>query len=294
MAPGSIYMKCEEPDTVELKDNAFHKTSRRPGAFRLQCCRCCSEETSISVLYIASAVLFLLWIITTIFLTAKYSKMAKELEQLHGNQTLLSANDIHMEKQLDILHSSQSTYASQMNNSLKRLEDHQTKLKQNMTKELFDLYIEEKNIWDELFKLGSVLHKLNASACKMCPEGWHLNRGQCYYFHEESMHWSLAEKFCDDQGGHLVVINDNSEQAFLESKKKVSSYWIGLHDMKSENMFIWVNDSPLKYSHWFPGEPNDYGHGEDCVMMQNNGYWNDYGCGNEVAGSICEKPWNCQ
>ncbi|XP_015275283.1 PREDICTED: CD209 antigen-like protein E [Gekko japonicus] len=291
MAPGGIYMKCEEPDTAELKkDNTFDKTSGKRGAFLLQRCRCYSEETSISVLYIATAVLFLLWIITTIVLTAKYAKIAEELERLHGNQTLLHANDTQMQTQLDMLHSSQSTYASQMNNSLKRLEDHQTKQKQDMTTELQN---EMKKIWDEMFKLESGFHKLNDSACKMCPKGWLLNRGQCYYFHEEQTHWSLAEKLCTDQGGHLVVINDDPEQAFLISKKKATEYWIGLNDMKTENVFTWVDKSPLKYTHWILGEPNNHGHGEDCVVMQENGYWNDYRCEALVA-SICEKPWNCQ
>ncbi|KAL8211780.1 UNVERIFIED_CONTAM: hypothetical protein K2H54_016334 [Gekko kuhli] len=186
-----------------------HRSPAVASAFLLQRCRCCSEETSILVLYLATAVLFLLWIITTIVLTAKYAKIAKELEELHGNQTLLHANDAQMKEQLDMLHSSRSTYASQMNNSLKRLEDHQAKLNQDMATELRN---EMKKILDEMFKLESGFHKLNDSACKMCPEGWLLNRGQCYYFHEEQTHWSLAEKLCKDQGGHLVVINDESEQ----------------------------------------------------------------------------------
>ncbi|XP_054834316.1 C-type lectin domain family 4 member G-like [Eublepharis macularius] len=291
MAPGGIYTKCEEPDTDVVKDNMFDK---RTGGFLLQQSRCCSQGTSISVLYIANAVLFLLWIITIIIISGKYSRMTKELERLHSEQTLLSGNDTYMVKQLEVLHSNQSTYATELNNSLQRLEHNQNKLKQDVTKLQNDLTTEKKKIWDETFKLQNALQKLNASACKMCPEGWLLNKGKCYYFHEQEIHWSLAKNFCENQGSHLVVINDADEQMFLQSKKKRYLYWIGLHDMKNENTFVWVDDSPLSYTHWFAGEPNDYGHGEDCVTMTERGWWNDYACGREVTGTICEKPWNCQ
>nr|XP_056723081.1 CD209 antigen-like protein C [Euleptes europaea] len=291
MAPGNIYMQCEEP---EIKNNMLDRTSRKSGGFLLQSCRCCSEGTSISILYIANAVLFLLWIITTIVISGKHSETAKELEQLHGSQTLLSSNDTQMEKKLGILQSNQSAYASQMNNNLQKWNDSQTKQIQNVTNKLGDLQSENEKIWNELLKVVSVLHKLNASACKMCPEGWLMHRGQCYYFHEQSMHWSLAKTFCENQGGYLVSINDNSEQMFLQSNKKNINYWIGLNDIKSENNFVWVDGSRLTYSHWSLFQPDDYDSGEDCGTMKYSGYWNDYGCGNTLEGCICEMSWDCQ
>uniref|UniRef100_A0ACB8EJS7 Uncharacterized protein n=2 Tax=Sphaerodactylus townsendi TaxID=933632 RepID=A0ACB8EJS7_9SAUR len=199
-----------------------------------------------------------------------------------------------MEKKLEILHSNQSIYASQINNNLQKLNDSQAKQIQQVTTELRDLQSEKGKIWNELFKLASVLHKINASACKMCPEGWLMDRGKCYYFHEQAMHWSSAKKFCEDRDGYLVSINDDIEQTFLDSNKKASWYWIGLNDMKSEGNFVWLDGSPLTYRHWSLFQPDDHDTGEDCGMMKTDGAWNDYPCGNTVDGCICEMSWHCQ
>ncbi|XP_077183498.1 CD209 antigen-like protein C [Paroedura picta] len=294
MAPGNIYMKCEEPDMTELNDSTPEKESKGAGSSLLQCFRCYSDKTSISVLYIANGVLLLLWIITIIVLSVKYSKMAKDLEQLHDGQRLLIANDTRMKKQLDTLQSSQSSYVSQMNNSMNRLGDEQTTLKKNVDQKLGDLIHHKGLIWDEMFRVQDILYKLNDSVCKMCPDGWLLNRGQCYYFNENPKHWSGAKKDCEDKASLLVSINDPAEQAFLQATKKTADYWIGLHDMKNENTFVWLDNSPLTYTNWNLGEPNNYGTGEDCGMIQKDGYWNDLGCGETLFGSICEKPWKCQ
>jgi hypothetical protein len=44
--------------------------------------------------------------------------------------------------------------------------------------------------------------------------------------------------------------------------------------------------SPLPFSDWHTGEPNDYGGNEDCVEYSNGG-WNDNSCAREKRKFIC-------
>ena len=94
-------------------------------------------------------------------------------------------------------------------------------------------------------------------------------------------------------GGHLVTIEDASENAFLVQRFGVDSglfaqrqdLWIGLTDQAVEGTFVWADGvplSPLSYSNWHPGEPNDCHTAacisEDYVHMTwwgTPGRWND-------------------
>ncbi|XP_053145716.1 low affinity immunoglobulin epsilon Fc receptor-like [Hemicordylus capensis] len=289
MASGGIYKNCEEP---EPRENLMGMAPKRAGGFLLQHCRCGSDARSIPVLFIVNAVMFVLWIIVFSIVMSKYSEMAKELEELRGNQNGLKVNGSNTMGQLEKLHASQSTYETVMNNSLKSLKEEQTEIKAEMTKRLNGAEDERKSIQKETFKLQKALQKINDSNCQVCPGGWLLNNGQCYMFQKQSVAWSHAMNWCKDRGSQLVVINDDMEQAFLRSQTNQLSFWIGLSDMKAENTFVWVDGSSLTYKKWAPQEPNDAGHGEDCVVIAGRG-WNDRECGGTSDGWICEKPWNC-
>ena len=59
-------------------------------------------------------------------------------------------------------------------------------------------------------------------------------------------------------------------------------HWIGLRQYCRTCPFEWDDHSPVTYQNWAPGEPNDYGDGEDCVELYLNeadrGTWNDHFC----------------
>ncbi|KAH0629609.1 hypothetical protein JD844_011818 [Phrynosoma platyrhinos] len=203
------------------------------------------------------------------------SKMAKEFEQLHNNQTLLTAS------------------GSRLTEQLKKLESQQNARKKEVDKHLTDLDVAEEMIQADTFKLLEALHKMNVSACHVCPDGWLLNRGRCYLFHQMNKHWSFAQKSCVDEEGFLVVINDAEEQRFLTLHSERKIYWIGLSDMTTENKFTWVDGTSTSYTHWNPREPNNAGRGQDCVVMTGTGWWDDIECGGNADGWICEKPWKC-
>ncbi len=57
--------------------------------------------------------------------------------------------------------------------------------------------------------------------------------------------------------------------------------WIGLNDLDTEGTFVWEDNTPLGFTSWKPGDPNNMWNLEHCVEVnyEQRGYWNDIGCG---------------
>ncbi len=104
--------------------------------------------------------------------------------------------------------------------------------------------------------------------------------------------WTTARDLCDAFGEQLVIL-DSAEKNKEVSDTAYYSYfadasWIGLTDEDSEGTFTWVDGSPLVYSSWYSGEPNDSG-GEDRAATNFGAvdYWNDYGESSSLP-FVCE------
>merc|ERR1712241_134324 len=70
-----------------------------------------------------------------------------------------------------------------------------------------------------------------------------------------------------------------------------TSYWIGMNDREHEGQWVWSDMSPVDYTWWAPGEPNDV-HGEDCAQIRTtlyNGKWNDVPC-SRTYRPLCARP----
>ena len=96
--------------------------------------------------------------------------------------------------------------------------------------------------------------------------------------------WEEARKYCQNLGGDLASITDQSEhQRILDhiAKNGIDEpLWIGANDKKSEGSFEWSDGRRFSFSHWNSGEPNNYGGGEECVLLlpSKDRRWNDNGC----------------
>jgi hypothetical protein len=113
--------------------------------------------------------------------------------------------------------------------------------------------------------------------------------GHEYAFCRNSRTWPKARTFCADRGMHLVTLADEAEEQWVldEAYKHHEGNWaIGLNDQDEEGTFVWVDGTPLNYTNWRGGEPNNTG-GEDCVEANKNG-WNDVGCERSKWPFICE------
>ncbi|XP_046604374.1 hemolymph lipopolysaccharide-binding protein-like [Neodiprion virginianus] len=111
--------------------------------------------------------------------------------------------------------------------------------------------------------------------------------------HIEAASWNSARRNCQDEGGHLAIIN-SVEEAQVISKlvdtANIKTIWIGAHDLFNEGEFVTIeNQSIYKagYSMWERGEPNNVGNKEHCVAIRKNGKLDDRDC-KQAFSYVCE------
>ena len=106
--------------------------------------------------------------------------------------------------------------------------------------------------------------------------------------------WEEAEDQAVALGGHLVTINDEAEQLWINSEfAYIDSTWLGLNDINQEGTWVWSSGQPVTYTNWDLNEPNDTGVGEDGAVLDfvrfpETLYWNDIFIGN-TQWAIVEK-----
>lgn len=142
-----------------------------------------------------------------------------------------------------------------------------------------------------------------------CPAGSHIyhggsNTSACYMVHVLPATWYDAAKACKEESGsaHLVSINSAEEQTYLmrvinadTGLKAVgqNGFYTSGNDERLEGTFEWTDRGshlPVTYTDWHPGQPNNVGGDQDCLLMQyadSNYEWGDVGC-NEKHPFICE------
>ncbi len=111
----------------------------------------------------------------------------------------------------------------------------------------------------------------------------------CY---EYGVNWLEASQICQNwYGGHLVVLNSAAEESFILGNISGAGA-IGYTDAQSEGNWKWVADTST-YTHWCPGQPDNYGNNEHCASMKNTlggetDCWNDFNCASDINRYICE------
>lgn len=137
----------------------------------------------------------------------------------------------------------------------------------------------------------------NVMASQNCVE-LALCSSECsvYFLNKNSMSGSQAQAFANTFGANLVSIQNQAENDCimyalnnLNDPTVSSIIWIGFNDEAVEGVFEWYDQSPITYTNWAPGEPNNVGpNGEDCTQIYPNGEWNDLPCNSNNAQSIIE------
>ncbi|XP_059701981.1 killer cell lectin-like receptor subfamily F member 1 isoform X2 [Haemorhous mexicanus] len=85
------------------------------------------------------------------------------------------------------------------------------------------------------------------TTCELCPPGWQLHRGRCYFFSEEARSWEDSQKNCLARKSQLLVIEDEIEMEFIDNKDKDTKYiWIGLDTEDMEKTWSSVEDHRVK------------------------------------------------
>uniref|UniRef100_A0AAR2LBX1 Macrophage mannose receptor 1 n=1 Tax=Pygocentrus nattereri TaxID=42514 RepID=A0AAR2LBX1_PYGNA len=132
-----------------------------------------------------------------------------------------------------------------------------------------------------------------------CAPEWTSFQGKCYKFvgkgSEKS--WHDARQYCISQGGNLVSIRNEAEQAFLTTMmaSAFDDMWIGLNDVNWEMRFLWTDGKGVTFTNWAKGHPvsvpdgrRSYGADFDCVIMVKEpsrltGMWKVEDCNEKIT-----------
>jgi|SRR6185503_821940 len=102
--------------------------------------------------------------------------------------------------------------------------------------------------------------------------------GSCLFLLTAPKNFADAKAACIALGSHLAILNTAALDAVGEPLVGNRDTFIGLSDEVVESAFVWVDGTPLVFSNWETGEPNNgNGNNEDCAI---------------IAGSRAEKKWD--
>ncbi|CAH0604796.1 unnamed protein product [Chrysodeixis includens] len=122
-----------------------------------------------------------------------------------------------------------------------------------------------------------------------------------YKIHTIQRSWAEAKKICKLEGASFYYAESDEEAKVVldhwHQTQPLPRVWIGVSDLVAKGVFETYDGIPISevYHNWAPGEPNDNGGFEDCVIMRRDGTLNDVKC--EKHSFICKKKlqfleWN--
>ncbi|MFN7144503.1 MAG: C-type lectin domain-containing protein, partial [Myxococcota bacterium] len=123
-----------------------------------------------------------------------------------------------------------------------------------------------------------------------CDIDWYGD--SAYLFCETATSWTSAKATCESVGYHLATVGGVAEDDWLLSVARTYSvsaayWWIGFNDRAREGTWVWDDGSPVTYTRWNAGEPNNSGD-EDCTQLTwASAHWNDWAC-TSSSTYICE------
>jgi hypothetical protein len=115
---------------------------------------------------------------------------------------------------------------------------------------------------------------------------------------DQSTSWTKAKAEAEKRGGYLAVITSAQEQETIANMVKMTGtkrgYWLGGY-CERDRIWKWVNNEPMNYTNWAPGEPNNANGGQQNKMAmmripyppQKIGQWDDEN-NNVMYGFIIE------
>ena len=112
-------------------------------------------------------------------------------------------------------------------------------------------------------------------------EAVEFNNHHYHVYADVALTWDEAEDFCESKGGHLAVISSEDENKRLYKIMRDSGYdnaYIGLSNVKLENVWSWINGEPISYTYWANGSPvTTRGFNYARFFKNSDAQWN---CGN--------------
>ena len=102
--------------------------------------------------------------------------------------------------------------------------------------------------------------------------------------------WFESEKYCQALGGNLASFSSLDTLTIVSTAAQLTTklgyFWIGFN-IVDKTSYQWSDGSPVTFTNWLGGQPDNFNNNEQCAEIRNNGRWNDGSCyGNH--GWICK------
>ena len=124
-----------------------------------------------------------------------------------------------------------------------------------------------------------LLSKFDGSVVRITADGVSSVPSPAYTLMNDALSWGDANAACLAAGLQLASVHSAAQNALLLTAAAGNSVWIGGTDAASEGAWVWSpSNTPVSYTNWMAGEPNNYAGGEDCMQFYTDGKWNDDGC----------------
>lgn len=130
-------------------------------------------------------------------------------------------------------------------------------------------------------------------------DGYVVTHGiSAHKLHPRKLTWNKARQACVQEGGHLAIINSESEEKILLrmlEEKSIDAAWLGLHDCFEENDWVTIKGEALEntgYTRWttkWANEPDNYGGNQNCAALIVEGGMDDVNC-HTLHSFFCEIP----
>ncbi len=117
--------------------------------------------------------------------------------------------------------------------------------------------------------------------------------GSKYFVTTSAQTWTAGKNFAENNGGHLVVIDSELENDFIQNNinPPSGSVWIGLNNVGTGSTFNWVTAEPVIYTNWQNGEPNGAPDNHGVRLRNDTGEWTDRNI-TDLYESVFEIPCN--
>jgi Lectin C-type domain len=120
--------------------------------------------------------------------------------------------------------------------------------------------------------------------------------GHCWVHCTSAVTSTTADQACTGWQGALGQVDDATEESCVIARIAATS-WIGLSQSAAATTpgmdWTWNARTPLVYTHWAAGKPDDGGNGENrseqCGKLQTDGQWDDAVC-TQANRFLCERP----
>ncbi|CAO2643901.1 C-type lectin domain family 10 member A [Lemmus lemmus] len=207
---------------------------------------------------------FLLLVVISV-IGSQNSQLRRDLGTLRANSENLTS---YMKAELQALNSRGDSLQERINSLKVDVDDHRqellagrdlsqkvTSLESSVERKEQALKTDLSEMKERVQQLGKDLKALSCQLASLrnngeegdgtcCPLHWIEHEGSCYWFSQTQKSWPEADKYCQLENAHLVVVNSMEEQNFLQEKLANVVTWMGLTDQNGP--WQWVDGTELE------------------------------------------------